>query len=213
MPLAEPVLLEPVRWGGVGTLLVTSLAVMGSPGPATISLTAAGSAFGVRRCAPYLCGIITGTAAVLAAVAAGITAALLAVPALRAVLTVIAIAYILWLAYHIAIAPPATAEANAGSPPSLTGGILLGVANPKAWIAISAVFASARLAPSPFTDALAKTLALTLMAIVICTGWLLAGASLAPVLRNPRVSRIMNITLAVILVGATAATGVHQLLR
>src|SRR5260370_16059586 len=156
MPRAEPVLLEPLRGGGAGTLLVPSLAVMGSPGAATISLTAAGSAFGVRRCAPYLAGVITGTAAVLAAVAAGITAALLAVPALRAVLTVIAIAYILWLAYHIATAPPATAEANAGSPPSLTGGMLLGVANPPPWLPLTAVFASARLAPSPLTDALAK---------------------------------------------------------
>ena len=61
--------------------------------------------------------------------------------------------------------------------------------------------------------AVAATLALTLMAIVICTGWLLTGASLAPVLRNSRVSRIMNITLAVTLVGATAATGIHQLPR
>jgi len=213
MPVAEPVLLGPIRWGGVGTLLLTALAVMGSPGPATISLTAAGSAYGVRRCAPYLAGVITGTAAVLAAVAAGITATLLAVPALRDALTVIAIAYILWLAYHIATAPPITAHANAGSPPSLTGGMLLGVANPKAWIAISAVFASARLAPSPLTDAGAKTLALTLMAVMICTAWLLTGASLAPLLRDPRRSRIMNVALAVTLVGATAATSAHQFLR
>src|SRR5258708_32603619 len=170
MPRAERGLLEPLRWGGAGTLLGTSLAVMGSPGPATISLTAAGSAFGVRRCAPYLAGVITGTAAVLAAVAAGITAALLAVPALRAVLTVIAIAYILWLAYHIATAPPATAAATAGSPPSLTGGMRLGVANPKACIAITPVFRSGRLAPSPLAHVLAKTLTLTLMAILICTG-------------------------------------------
>src|SRR5260370_28748690 len=99
-----------------------------SPGPA------ADPGSGPGRCAPYLAGVVAGTADVLAAVAAGITAALLAVPALRAVLTVIAIAYILWLAYHIATAPPATAEANAGSPPSLTGGILLGVANPPPWL-------------------------------------------------------------------------------
>src|SRR5258708_28281937 len=112
MPRVGRVLLEPLRWGGAGTLLVTSLAVMGSPGPATISLTAAGSAFGVRRCAPYLAGVITGTAAVLAAVAAGITAALLAVPAPRAVLTVIALAYILSPAYHIATAPPAPPKLN-----------------------------------------------------------------------------------------------------
>jgi threonine/homoserine/homoserine lactone efflux protein len=207
------VLAGPVGWGGAGTLLLTSLAVMGSPGPATISLTAVGSAWGVRRCAGYLAGIITGSVAVLAAVAAGITATLLAVPGLRAVLTVIAVAYILWLAYHIATAPPVTAEAIAGSPPSLAGGMLLGIANPKAWLAISAVFTSARLAASPAHDAVVKTLVLTLMIILICSAWLLVGTSLAPVLRDPRRSRIMNIVLAVILVGTTAAAGVHQLLR
>ena len=201
----------PVGWGGAGTLLLTSLAVMGSPGPVTISLTAVGSTWGVRRSARYLAGIITGTVAVLAAVAAGITAALLAVPGLRAALTVISVAYILLLAYHIATAPPVPAAPVAGSPPSLTGGMLLGIANPKAWLAISAVFTSARLAASPLTDSAAKTLALTLMVILICTAWLLAGASLAPLLRDPRRSRIMNITLAILLVGATAAAAVHQL--
>jgi len=56
---------------------------MGTPGPATISLTAAGSAYGMRRSLAYLLGIVAGTAAVLLAVATGITAALLAVPAVR----------------------------------------------------------------------------------------------------------------------------------
>lgn len=213
MALADPALLGPVRWGGAGTLLLTCLAVMGSPGPATISLTAAGSAWGARRCAGYLAGIITGTAAVLAAVAAGITATLLAVPGLHAALTVISVAYILWLAYHIATAPPVTAQAAAGSPPSLTGGLLLGVANPKAWLAISAVFASARLAASPLTDAAAKTLTLTPMIILICAAWLLAGSWLASALRDPRRSRITNIALAILLVGATTAAGLHQLPR
>jgi threonine/homoserine/homoserine lactone efflux protein len=211
MPLADPVLLAPIRWGAAGTLLLTSLAVMGSPGPATVSLTAAGSAWGARRCAGYLAGIITGSAAVLAAVATGITATLLAVPGMQAVLIAVSAAYVLWLAYHIAAAPPGAAKAMPGNPPSLAGGMLLGIANPKAWLAISAVFASARLAASPLTDAVAKTLALTLMIILISTAWLLAGTSLAPVLRDPRRSRIMNITLAVVLVGATAAAVVHQL--
>ena len=206
-------LLEPLRWGGAGTLLLTSLTVMGSPGPATISLSAAGSAFGVRRSARYLVGVITGTVAVLAAVAAGLTATALALPGLRATLTVIAIAYILWLAYHIATAPPVAADANPGSPPSLAGGILLGIANPKAWLAISAVFTSARLASSPLADAVTKSLALALMAILICTALLLAGASLAPVLHDRRRSRIMNVTLAMILVGTIAVTSVPQLLR
>jgi len=210
---ADPVLLGPIRWGAAGTLLLTSLAVMGSPGPATISLTAAGSAWGVRRCAGYLAGIITGSAAVLAAVAAGITATLLAVPGMRVALIVASGAYILWLAYHIATAPLLTAQSMAGNPPSLAGGMLLGIANPKAWFAISAVFASARLAANPLTDAAVKTLALTLMIILISTAWLLAGASLAPVLRDPRRSRIINITLAMVLVAATTVAVVHQVTR
>src|SRR4051812_49453700 len=70
-----------MRADALASLVAASLTIMGSPGPATISLTAAGSAYGVRRSAGYLLGIIAGTAAVLLAIAAGITAALLAVPA------------------------------------------------------------------------------------------------------------------------------------
>ena len=125
---------------------MTSLAIMGTPGPATISLTAAGSAYGVRRSLSYLVGIIAGTTAVLLAVATGITAALLALPAVRPALLAAGAAYIVWLAYHIATAPPLAADGSRSDAPGLVGGALLGVANPKAWIAIAAVFASARLA-------------------------------------------------------------------
>src|SRR5215468_453944 len=185
MALAEPLTSAPVSWGQAGALLLTSLAIMGSPGPATISLTAAGSAYGVRRSAGYLTGVVAGTTAVLIAVATGITTALLAVPGLRAVLIAAAAAYILWLACHTATAPPASAQTAAKNSPSLAGGALLGIANPKAWIAIAAVLASAHLATNPATDAAAKTSALTVMIILINTGWLIAGASLAPVLRDP----------------------------
>ena len=54
-------------------------------------------------------------------------------------------------------------------------------------------------------DALAKVGALSAMVVVINGGWLLAGASLAPVLRDPRRSRVANVVLAVALVVATGA--------
>jgi threonine/homoserine/homoserine lactone efflux protein len=180
---------------------------MGSPGPATISLVAAGSAYGVRRSLAYLAGIVAGTTIVLLAVATGITAALLAVPSLRPVLLGAAAAYILWLAYHIATAPPlsdATADA-----PSLAGGAFLGVANPKAWVAIAAVFASARLAHAATADAAAKVLVLTAMIVLINATWLVAGSSLAPLLRDPRRARVVNVLLATALIGATALALFH----
>jgi threonine/homoserine/homoserine lactone efflux protein len=194
------------RWDALGTLVVTSLAIMGTPGPATISLTAAGSVYGVRRSLTYLAGIIAGTTVVLLAVATGITAALLAVPAVRPVLIAAGAGYIVWLAYHIATAPPLAAQAERSAAPGLAGGALLGVANPKAWVAIAAVFASARLAGGAALDAAAKTAVLTVMIVLINGTWLAVGASLAPLLRDPRRARWINGALAAVLVAAAALT-------
>jgi threonine/homoserine/homoserine lactone efflux protein len=199
-----------IRWGSVGPLVLISLAIMGSPGPATISLLAAGSVRGVRRSVPYLVGIIIGTALVLVAVATGITAALLAVPAIGSVLVWVSAGYILWLAYHIATAPPLSKPTGASNAFSAIGGALLGIANPKAWVAIAAVFASAHLADAPTTDAAAKIAVLTVMIIVICATWLVAGTSIAPLLRHPRPARLVNAALAVGLVGATALAVFHS---
>ena len=71
-----------IRWGSIPPLLLISLAVMGSPGPATASLVAVGSVLGVRQSLKQLIGIIVGTTVVLVAVATGITAALVALPAI-----------------------------------------------------------------------------------------------------------------------------------
>jgi threonine/homoserine/homoserine lactone efflux protein len=196
-------LIAGVSWGGAGTLLLSSLAIMGSPGPTTLSLVAAGSAYGARACLAYAAGLVAGTAVVLLAVATGITAALLAVPALSTVLVAASAAYILWLAYHIATAPPLHEPAAGAAAPSLAAGALLGVANPKAWVAIAAVFAGATLAASPVADAGAKIALLTVMIVLIHAGWLAAGISLAPLLRDPARARAVNLGLAAALVVAS----------
>jgi threonine/homoserine/homoserine lactone efflux protein len=202
--LPAPLPMGAFRAGAIGALIVASLAIMGSPGPATISLTAAVSAFGVRRSLGYLVGIILGTALVLVTVATGITAALLAVPALRVALIAVAGAYILWLAYRVATAPPLESREERTRAPSVGAGVLLGFANPKAWVAIGAVFTSTRLAGGTTADAAGKVVVLSLMIVVIMTGWLILGASFAPILRHPIRARILNVCLAIALVSATA---------
>jgi threonine/homoserine/homoserine lactone efflux protein len=204
MPV-DPLLTSSVHWSAFAPLLVTALAIMGSPGPATISLTATGAAFGVRRSGAYLAGIVAGTTVVLLAVAAGVTGVLLATPALRPVLIVAAVVYILYLAYHIATAPPLAAGSATTAAPSAAGGLLLGVANPKAWVAIGAVFVSVRVASGAVLDAGIKTAALTVLIVLINAAWLAAGASLAPVLRDPARARRANALLAAALVVSTAA--------
>jgi threonine/homoserine/homoserine lactone efflux protein len=178
---------------------------MGSPGPATVSVAVVGSTYGVRRSLAYVVGIIAGTIVVLLGVATGITAAVSAVPALRTLLIVLSAAYILWLAYHIATAPPLPAQQRTSDAPGLAGATLFALANPKAWVATAAVFASARLVDAATADAVAKTFVLAVMIVLIFLGWLFAGASLAPVLRDNRRARVVNVALATALVLTTAA--------
>ncbi len=154
------------------SLILASLVVMGSPGPSTMSVTAVGAAFGFRRSLGYVTGIILGTTAVLVAVAAGVVAMLMSLPRLAPVLVAASAAYIAYLAFKIATAPPLSRQDQAASAPSFAGGFLLGVANPKAYLAIAAVFAGTTLAvPSRLGEAILKTAILTIMIVVIHLVW------------------------------------------
>ncbi|WP_352840052.1 LysE family transporter [Mesorhizobium sp. M0514] len=122
-------------------LVLAATVVMGSPGPATISVTAIGAAFGLRNSLHYTSGIILGTVAVLLVVATGIKAILTSMPGVAPVLAVASAAYILYLAYRIATAPPLAARDSSAVLLTFLGGFLLAVANPKAYVAIAAVLA------------------------------------------------------------------------
>jgi threonine/homoserine/homoserine lactone efflux protein len=197
-----------IHWGSVASLVAASAAIMGSPGPATVSLVAVVASVGARRAVPYAAGIVAGTAIVLVAVACGVTVALLAVPGLRPALIVVSAVYVLWLAYRIATTPPASENASSAAP-SLGAGTLLGVANPKGWVAIAAVFASARLFGSTAADGAAKVAVLAGMIVAIMGTWLVAGASLAPLLRRRRAARVVNGAFALLLVASTVLAVVH----
>ena len=183
------------------SLILASLVVMGSPGPSTMSVTAVGAAFGFRRSLAYATGLILGTTAVLVAVAAGVVAMLLSLPRLAPVLVAASAAYIAYLAFRIATAPPLSKQDRAASAPSFAGGFLLGVANPKAYLAIAAVFAGTTLAvESRVIEAMLKTAVLTIMIVVIHVSWLTAGVSLSRLLHHPVSSRIVNLLFAAILI-------------
>jgi threonine/homoserine/homoserine lactone efflux protein len=192
-----------MAWHPLLALILASIAVMGSPGPATISVTAVAAAYGARRSIPYLCGLILGTTAVLLAVATGTVAMLLSVPQIAPMLIAASATYILSLAYRIATAPPLTRHSEQAATPSLVGGFVLAVANPKAYVAIAAVFAGTTLAEAGMLDTVAKTAVLGVMIVIIHVCWLLAGTFFRRILYDPVMSRIANLIFAVVLV-ATA---------
>ncbi len=182
-------------------LLLAALPLMGSPGPATLSIAATGSVFGVVRGIPYLMGIVMGTSVVVVLIATGVTGLLFTIPGVLPILTLAALAYILFLAYKIATAPILSEEGGRQDAPSLPGGFLLAIANPKAFAAIGAVFASFTLLPAePVLDATVKTAVLVAVIVLVNIVWLFLGAGLSRLLRNPKSGRAINILFAVLLV-------------
>ena len=191
-------------WRPLSALLLASVVIMGSPGPSTVSATAIGAAFGIRRSLRYVGGLIAGTTAVLLAVAIGVVALVLAVPHAATALGAVSVVYILYLAWQIATARPLQTRDATLPTPAFLGGFVLAIANPKAYLAIAAVFAGATLLPaSPSADAVLKSALLTGMIVLIHLFWLLAGVWLSRLLHHPVQSRIINDALPVVLVVMT----------
>jgi threonine/homoserine/homoserine lactone efflux protein len=191
-------LADPGLWRPLAALFLSSAVVMGSPGPSTISLTAVGASFGIRRSLPYAAGLIAGTVAVLLAVAAGVVALVTSIPHGAHVLGVLSAAYILYLACKIATAPPLGGRGGSATAPGFLGGLGLAIANPKAYVAIAAIFAA-----DPGLDAVVKTTVLSGMVVLIHVCWLLAGVSLSRWLHDPVAARIINSAMAAALVAVT----------
>lgn len=186
-------------------LLFAALPLLGSPGPATLSIAATGSVYGVVRGVPYMFGVMLGTSVVVLLVATGVTGLLFTIPGVLPVISVAALGYILYLAYKIATAPILQDEIAGQAAPSMLPGFLLAIANPKAFAAIGAVFSSMTVIPDqPALDVVIK--AVTLITIVASVNiiWLFLGASLSRLLRHPTTGRIINIVFAVALVLSVA---------
>lgn len=187
---------------GLLGFILAGFALTGSPGPATLSLAATGAAFGAWRGLGYLIGIVLGVVAVMAIVAGGLTGLMLALPGARPALVALAAAYIVWLAWRIACAPPLGEQARA-RPPSIVGGFFLALANPKAYAAMTALFSGFVLVRErPELDAFLKALLLVLIMLTVDLAWLLAGSALTRCFRRPTISRAINVAFAVLLVAS-----------
>jgi len=184
--------------------VIAAFALTGSPGPATLGLSAAAAAFGMRRSLALMTGIIAGVLVVFAAAAAGLTGLILAQPMLGPIVKAASVLYMLWLAWSIASAPPLDGGVS-GDAPSFWGGIFLGVGNPKAYAAMAALSSGFALSIDGRTDAALKAAILLLVMIVVDLAWLLAGSALARAMRNQGWSRAINILFALALLASVAA--------
>jgi threonine/homoserine/homoserine lactone efflux protein len=177
-----------------------------SPGPNTTIATVTAANFGLRATLPHVFGVPLGFASMLLLGALGVAAVLLAAPALATVLKLLGIAYLLWLAWHLARAgdrPPERVGGPFTLPLTFTQAALFQYLNPKAWMLAAATagawfsgeqsLANGVLASAVFAAAVFASLLL----------WSALGASLRQWLQHGQRMRRFNLAMGLVL-AATA---------
>jgi threonine/homoserine/homoserine lactone efflux protein len=190
---------------GLLGFILAGFALAGSPGPATLSLAAAGAAFGARRGFAYMTGINLGMVGVMAVTATGVVGVLLTLPGAVPIVTALAGAYFLYLAFRIATAPPLTEHDEQRKAPSFSAGVFLSLVNPKGYAAMAALFSGFALMRERLVlDAAVKIAVLAIVIASVNLAWLFVGAGLTRAFRAPGPNRIINVMFAILLIASVA---------
>ena len=186
----------PMNPVATGMFLVSALALLGTPGPGIAALLAVGKLHGIEGSLRFFTGLQVGLAIVAGACASGLLSVLSSLPLLTGVLTLAAILYLGWLAWSIAMSPVGAAAQTTPVATTFTAGFLLGISNPKAYLAFVTLFASQTLVSSSHAADAASKWGLTITTILIVdVAWLWAGARLGRVSLAPRAERRVNMAL------------------
>jgi len=189
----------------LGSLVLATLFLLGSPGPAPLSLAAVGATVGVRNGIPFLAGILTGLLVCITAAGFGIAILFESYPEISLGIQLIGGLYLLWIAYKIGSAPQLSGE-NSDSSQALNfrDGFIVNLFNPKAYIAFFALFSQFLLPLSNATYSFLVTgFVCFVLAVVIDAVWLVAGSGLRSLFSHPRYHRVVRIAFAVAIIVAT----------
>jgi threonine/homoserine/homoserine lactone efflux protein len=199
---------DPITW--LLSSVAFALAMCATPGPNNTMVTASGATFGFRATIPHMLGIAVGFSMMLIVLALGGGNVFLDHPSIHLALKWAGVAYLLWLAFHIATARPtlrsATAERPADrsnrKPLSFIRAALFQWVNPKA----SVIGLSAIATYTHAGQVVGQTLILAAVFLLICLPcvafWTLTGVGAARLLRTERAIRIFNLVLASLLVAS-----------
>lgn len=176
-----------------------------TPGPNNFVVLRQAARLGWRGALPPIIGVVAGSLTLLFIVSAGAEAALSAAPRLGPAVTAVGCLYLVWLgARLLAARPPAAGEPateSATLPAGAWGLLVFQLVNPKAWLLVLTVTASAygSLGPGRALPALAVLFVVIPTACLALWAW--AGVALARSPRWPRMQirfdRVMGALLVV----------------
>jgi threonine/homoserine/homoserine lactone efflux protein len=184
----------------MGLFVLSAVALLGSPGPGIASLVAIGKTEGLASGLRFFGGLQIGLALVAAATAAGLLSLLTAVPGLAQIMSIVSAVYLIWLAWKIASAPVGEAMATTRVVSTFASGALLGLCNPKAYLAFASLFAMpAIIAGSRPSDSALKWALIVAVIIIVDLAWLAVGVRLRHLGLSPASERAINISLGLLI--------------
>jgi len=192
------------------SLLIFAASAAFTPGPNNMMIMASGLNYGVRASLPHFFGICLGFPAMFFAMGFGLGRIFEASVLLHECIQVLGLAYLLYLACLIAMADSNGVEDDLGEetksrPLTFVQAALFQWINPKAWImGGSAITAFSTVGAEMQSQVLMIGLIFLIMAFPSAAVWMLFGAGLKQVMRNPLYFRVFNATMAILLVASMA---------
>ena len=181
-------------------LLVYAFVTSITPGPNNFMLLASGVNFGFVRTIPHMCGIGVGFFTLLLGVGFGLGAVLMAFPVLHVALKVLGGAYLLYLAWRIAMSRSLGKEAaERARPMTFLEAAAFQWVNPKAWIMAITAMAVYTDKSAPFLSVLAIGTAFALVNFPSVSTWAGFGTALRGWLSDPVRLRWCNIAMGLLL--------------
>jgi threonine/homoserine/homoserine lactone efflux protein len=178
-----------------------------TPGPNNLMLMTSGVKYGFSRTLPHLTGVILGFALMVALVGLGLDVILQRYPQILPIMRVVGSIYMIWLALTIALAKPISEMEPGGRPIGFFAAAGFQWVNPKAWVMALSALATYAGVVDGYTGSVLVIAALSGLITIPCSSaWTLFGASLSRLLRDPRVARPFNWTMAALLVASIAPT-------
>ncbi|WP_164021613.1 LysE family translocator [Pyxidicoccus trucidator] len=177
-----------------------ALAASISPGPVNIVTLSTGAQFGLRAAMRYVIGATVGFTLLLVLLGLGLYEILEYWPFLTAAIRAGGVAFILYMAYRLAVDDGALGNAKAGAAPTFLHGATLQWLNPKAWLASVAGMGAFAANSEPL-----RVWQFAAVYFVVCLGsmacWAYAGTFLRTYLANPARVRLFNRVMAALLAG------------
>ncbi|MBY6064607.1 LysE family translocator [Pseudidiomarina sediminum] len=174
-----------------------------TPGPNNVMIMSSGVNYGVRASMPHFLGICIGFPIMVLLVGLGFGVVFERYPNLHQLIKVIGVAYLIWLAWHIASAAPKAIQAGHKKAFTFWQAVLFQWVNGKAWMMASgAVAAYTTVTGNQLMEVLLISLAFLLMAFPCVGAWLLFGKLLKRLLTKPLLQRSFNIAMGLVLVAS-----------